>query len=192
MRKIYVLLTLCLLSISSFSQDKKFSIEANYPLAISNGYEKFTGIVNGSFKYRFAKSKLFQYGASLTFDYLKSTVPFSYEDLKTDYFFYHINGFAEMNIASAKNFHPFIGIGFTYLSYEYEFYYTYYEFDNIETRRANDLGMNFKLGAQYDFTSVFFIQTYFHYIRTFNDNNFNNETMGVNNNQLKLGLGFRF
>ena len=77
-------------------------MEVNYPLAISNGFENFTGFANANFKYRFTKGELFNYGASLTFDYLKIPSQFGYQDLDGNYFFYHVDGFAEITIPSAQ------------------------------------------------------------------------------------------
>lgn len=192
MKTNYTLIILFLISLNVFSQDKKFSIEINYPLAISNGIENFTGIADASIKYRFAEGELFKYGASLTFDYLKAKLPFNNQDLGRNYFFYHANGFAEMTIPSAEKIHPFVGAGFTYVSYEYEFFRAVDGFTTVETIKENDPGFNLKLGIQYDFTSSFFMQSYFHYIRTFNKSDFNDETIGVNYNQVKFGVGLRF
>ncbi len=183
---------LIFISITSFSQDKKFSFEINYPLAISNGIENFTGIADANIKYRFAEGELFKYGASLTFDYLKANLPFNSEDLARDYFFYHINGFAEMTIPSAERIHPFVGAGFTYVSYEYEYIRGVNGFSTIETKKERDPGFNLKLGIQYDFTSNLFIQSYFHYIRSLRKSEFDDGIIGINYNQVKFGIGLRF
>ncbi len=192
MKTNYTLLLLILVSLTTYAQDKKFSIEVNYPLAISNGIENFTGIADASIKYRFTEGELFKYGASFTFDYLKAKYPFNNQDLGRDYFFYHVNGFAEMTIPSAEKIHPFVSAGFTYVSYEYEYFRGFDGFTTIETIKEKDPGFNLKLGIQYDFTSSLFIQSYFHYIRSFNKNEFFDETIGVNYNQVKFGLGYRF
>ncbi|MEW4924911.1 outer membrane beta-barrel protein [Algibacter sp. 2305UL17-15] len=186
------LVFLFFISLTAFSQNKKISFEVNYPLAMSNGFENLSGIIDASINYRFVKSELFRYGASVTFDYLKGNLHFSNQDLNRDFFFYHVDGFAEMTIPSAEKIHPFAGVGFTYLNYDYQYLSGTNEFPTIKTRKEKDPGFNLKLGMQYDFTNSLFIQAYFHSVRTFNKSNFNNETIGVNYNQLKFGFGFRF
>ncbi|PID69838.1 MAG: hypothetical protein CR985_03735 [Flavobacteriales bacterium] len=193
MKTNYIFILLILMSFTSFAQNKKFSVEANYPLAISNGFEDVNGIVDASIKYRFAEGELFKYGASFTFDYLKEKLPFNYQDLDKDYFFYHVNGFTEMTIPSAEKIHPFVGVGFTYVICKYEYFNSMdHLFDIAETEKEKNPGFNFKLGIQYDFTNSFFVQSYFHYIRSFYKSRFNNETIGINYNQVKFGIGFRF
>ena len=192
MKTYYTFLLLLLISFTGFAQDKKFSVEVNYPLATSNGFENFTGIASASIKYRFAHGELFQYGASFTFDFLKAKLPYDNRDLDRNYFFYHANGFAEMTIPSAEKIHPFVGAGFTYVSYEYEYFTITGPFTSVETINEKDPGFNLKLGIQYDFTTSFFMQAYYHYIRAFNKNDFNDETIGRNYNQFKFGLGLRF
>ncbi|TCL63378.1 outer membrane protein with beta-barrel domain [Mariniflexile fucanivorans] len=191
MKTNYTLVLLFFISLTTFSQNKRFSLEVNYPLAMSNGFENLSGIIDASINYRFAKSELFNYGASVTFDYLKGDLRFSNQDLNRNFFFYHVDGFTEMTIPSAEKLHPFAGAGFTYLDYDYQYLSGTNEFPTIKTRKEKDLGFNIKLGVQYDFTNSLFIQAYFHSIRTFNKSDFNNETIGVNYNQLKFGLGIR-
>ncbi|MFD0991480.1 outer membrane protein [Mariniflexile jejuense] len=192
MKTKHTLVFLFFISLTTFSQNKKFSVEVNYPLGMSNGFENLSGIIDASINYRFATSELFSYGASVTFDYLKGDINFSNQDLNRNFFFYHFDGFAEMTIPSAEKLHPFAGAGLTLLNYDYQYLSGTNEFPTIETRKEKDLGFNIKLGIQYDLNNNLFIQTYFHSIRTFNKSDFNNETIGVNYNQLKIGLGLRF
>lgn len=76
MKNKITLIALLLLSFSAISQDKKFSIDVNYPLSLdSNEFQKVNGIIDGSFKYRFKESTSMTIGASYTFDFLLENQP---------------------------------------------------------------------------------------------------------------------
>lgn len=63
----------------------------------------------------------------------------------------------------------------------------------IKREKSNDSGLNLNFGVSYDVSSSFFIQTYFHYIRIYKTSIVDeDEKSGVNYNQLKLGVGYRF
>ena len=189
------LIILFLLSINAISQNKKFSIDLNYPLSLSSGeLDNISGIIDGSLKYRFKETDLLKFGISYTFDLLKGKIsPFvNQPDLNSNYIFHHLDVFTELNLNSTDKFHPFFGLGYTMLNYDYEYLYGYNEFTEIRTKKENDSGINFNLGLTYDISDTFFVQTYFHYIRTFRKSFISDKNIGINYNQIKFGLGYRF
>ncbi len=194
--KNYLILLFLTCSFSVFSQTKKFSFEINYPINLSSGYQKSNGIADGSLKFRFLNTELFNFGSEYTFTYIQNKTPGYYDEVKRNFFFHHIDLLAELNIASAPKFHPYVSLGFTYSVYEYYSYYVDDDFNPNFTRvgkdKEKDAGYNFKIGLQYDLSSSFFLQTNFHYIRTFNKNELIDENYGINYNQIKIGAGFRF
>lgn len=196
MKKNCILLLLLACSFGVFSQTKKFSFEINYPISLSSGYEKSTGIADGSLKFRFLERELFNVGADYTFTYVQNKVPSFYDEMKRNFFFHHVDLFATLNIASAPKLHPYASLGFTYSVYEYHYYYVQDDFDpnftRIENKKEKDPGYNLKIGLQYDLSQSFFLQTNFHYIRTFNKNELIDENYGINYNQIKIGAGFKF
>lgn len=183
----YSLLILFFISFTAFSQDKKVSVEFNYPIELTNEYEKVKGIAGGGIKYRFINSELFSYGASFTVDYLKDNY-FWNEPLT--YLYFHINAFAEMTIPTAEKIHPFAGAGYTLVNYDSLFIGSF----QYATQRKNDYGFNLKFGIQYDFTNSFFVQSYFHYIQTYNESFIEGQVYNdsVKTKQVKFGLGYRF
>ena len=193
MKTYYIALFLIVITVSSFSQNKRFSVEANYPLALSNGIEKITGVADISFKYRFIKKEVVSVGASLTFDYLKSELPYNFSNLNRDYFFYHVNAFAEITIPGAEKLHPYVGAGFTYLMSDYEYLQSRNQLTTIGVEKRNESGFNLQFGIQYDITSALFVQSYFHYINTYVKTDFtDNKALSVNYDLIKFGLGVRF
>ena len=98
-----------------------------------------------------------------------------------------------MSIPNAEKFHPFAGLGFSYVTYDYLYIYMMDDYVEVETRTERDPGVNFNFGIQYDLSSNFFVQSYFHFIRTFDKTELmDDEIFAVNTNMLKVGIGYRF
>ncbi|NDP27838.1 MAG: hypothetical protein GZ087_10495 [Flavobacterium sp.] len=81
-----LLLLLLSVSLSSFSQNSKFSLELNYPLPIDNNFigENYTGIIDLGGKYRIISKDIMNFGFSfntslLTFDNSKINTPQNYK-----------------------------------------------------------------------------------------------------------------
>jgi hypothetical protein len=139
MKKCYLLLVLLLtLTATSFSQSKSFSAEVNYPFGFSDGIQRFTGIADANVKFRFLHTELLNYGVGYTFTYARSNFEGYYKDLDRNYFFHHINGFAELNIASVPKLHPYLAFGFSYTFIDFEYYYTYDNFTTIKKQKENN------------------------------------------------------
>ncbi|RXR20789.1 hypothetical protein EQG63_02315 [Flavobacterium amnicola] len=193
MKNRIVVIVLLFLSVTAISQNKKFSIDVNYPLSL-NAYEfqKINGIIDASFKYRFKETNAMKLGASYTFDLLNEKDPFNNEVLDRKYSFHHLDVFSEFKLNNAEKLHPFVGIGYSMLFSEYEYFYSQNQFTEIKTEKYNAGGLNFNLGLSYDISPKFFIQSYFHYVRIYRESPITNKMSGINYNQIKLGAGFRF
>ncbi|MEP5338867.1 MAG: OmpW family outer membrane protein [Algibacter sp.] len=195
MRNKFILIVFFALSISVISQNKKFSIDINYPLALSDGeFDEISGIIDGSIKYRFKETDKMYLGISYTFDLLKekTTIFVNQPDLNRNYTFHHLGFFEELIMNSNSKFRPFIGLGYSILSAENESFTGNTESLNIISEKNNSSGFNFNIGTSYDILDHFFIQAYFHYIRIFRKSAITDKNIGINFNQLKLGLGYRF
>jgi hypothetical protein len=197
MKKRVLIIVLFFLSLNAISQNKKFSVDVNYPLSIDNSeYSKTTGVVGGSFKYRFAETKAVRFGTSYTFDTFNEKTGISFNDLKKHYF-HHVDVFGEFNLNGNSKLHPFIGIGYTaiYEDYIYKIDNSFFNAPSTEGRsKDRKNGLNFNLGMSYDITNRFFVQTYFHFVKAFlkTDEYYYNQPKAINYNQIKLGAGFRF
>jgi hypothetical protein len=182
------------LSLNAIAQDKKFSVEIGYPLSLnSNNLQKIQGLADVSLKYRFADTESITYGVSYTFDWLKSEDQGVY-GTSGNQLFHHVDAFGEFKVVGAEKLHPFVGVGFTLLSQEYSRFINEDPGDPAflaqQKEKENHAGFNINFGGSYDISSRFYVQTYFHYIRSYRD--FGGEKIGFNNNLLKIGAGFRF
>jgi len=197
MKNSLLLIVLFFLSLNAISQNKKFSVDVNYPLSLDNSeFSKINGVVGGSFKYRFAETKAVKFGASYTFDTFNEKTGISYNDLKKHYY-HHLDFFGEFNLNGNSKLHPFIGVGYTALYEDFKYNIDNSFFGNPPTQgRSKDRknGLNFNLGMSYDITNQFFVQTYFHFVKVFlkSDEYYYDQPKGINYNQIKLGAGFRF
>lgn len=108
--------------IKSFSQDSKFSIEANFPIPIGENFlgENYNGIVDIGPKYRFLQNGVLNLGASVNFSYVQNTKSGA-TDLnqlfRIKIFPIQPRIFAELNIPNLESLHPQIGLGYSILVY---------------------------------------------------------------------------
>src|SRR5690606_20572806 len=122
MKQKLLLTFLLIFTIKSFSQDSKFSIEANFPIPIGDNFlgKNYNGIVDIGAKYRFLQNDLVNLGASVNFGYLQNTKSGATDlnqlfDVKI--FPIQPRIFAEFNIPNLENLHPQIGLGYSVLVY---------------------------------------------------------------------------
>ena len=183
---------LILLSFQVFSQDKKWSIEANYPLILGDDYpEGYDGLADLGLKYRIKSFGLFNIGAGVNTGLLVRHSR-SFENLKGRLFYIQPTVFTEIYL---NRFHPFVGLGYSFLN------------ENItgkldaetEVDFSEDLsGLNANFGLSYDITKSIFVKAQYDYSRLRSNETFNIEGQDVDVNRkenlgfLKLGVGIRF
>ncbi|MES2853869.1 MAG: hypothetical protein V4698_13235, partial [Bacteroidota bacterium] len=116
MRLRLTVILLMFFTIKSFSQDSKFSIDANYPIAIGNNFlgQNYNGLVDLGAKYKFSDNKIVDIGASINFGFFQNTKSGATAlnqlfDVKV--FPIQARIFAEFNIQNLKKLHPQIGLG---------------------------------------------------------------------------------
>lgn len=192
MKTTFFLTALLICGLKTSAQNEKFSVEVNYPLVLSNGSLKSNGIIDASLKFRFKETNTLHLGAGYIFDYVEASQNVYNNNIKRDYFFHHLNLFTELKLDTAKRFRPFFGIGYTLLSGTNEYVHIDNGFLSVKNENMTNSGFNFNIGLSYDLLKRFFVQAYFHYIRVFNESPFEDDKIGINYNQIKIGLGYRF
>lgn len=175
----------------AISQDKKWSIEANYPIPVGNSFfEDFNGIADFGIRYRAFDVSFMKLGASLNGGYFKYDIVS--EEVQGVYNFksYLVqpNIFAEFHLKPITRLHPSVGIGYSILHTNLEGSLE----GELRQRKVTDGGLNFNFGVSYDLSQRLFIQ--FRYDHTLlnaeNGNNGIHEDDGIG--ILKAGFGFRF
>ncbi|WP_324024636.1 outer membrane beta-barrel protein [Maribacter sp. BPC-D8] len=188
------------------AQDQKWSVEANYPLILSNNTTpiELNGVLDLGIKYRFVEFGAFKLGASLNASFLKNYDNFTYGseqgnnvefDYKAKQFLFQPKIFAEIAIPGLAKLKPQIGLGYaivvddSYLK----------DGGGVQVDESiTDSGLNLNLGISYDLSSRFFIQVQYDFlnINRKGENTRNNQTYTYDFNEkiglIKAGVGFRF
>ncbi|MHA7060115.1 outer membrane protein [Aquimarina sp. M1] len=192
MNKKLLLALLLILTIKSFSQDSKFSIEASYPLPIDDNFigKNYSGIIDIGAKYRFLDLNIINLGASFNGGVLlnNSNKNNGLQDFKVTSYSIQPKIFVELDMESITKFHPFVGLGYTLMI-----------FDPSGTNNGLDVsgesdtqsGINANFGIAYDITEKLFAQIQYDFVKLGVENEVPDIKFNRNVNILKIGLGFR-
>ncbi|QAA81742.1 hypothetical protein EI546_08395 [Aequorivita sp. H23M31] len=186
--------SLLLVAQFSFSQDSKFSIDANFPISMGdNFFGDYNGIVDVGMKYRIKEISNINLGISVNGSYFKKKAerympeyPGHFQDPYDATEFNNFNilprVFAEMKIASLPKFRPFLGVGYSFLM-----------FNNSSSgyMSGNSIslnGLNANGGVYYLLTEIIFAQIQYDYIKLFDEFEYA-PSKDTNISMIKFGLG---
>lgn len=188
---------LFLVSLTTFAQDKKWSVEANYGLWFTDESEGDDNIVEAGLKYRFADLEFVSLGAS-------ANVGFSGDNFndvpnvegKARNIYVQPRVFAEFNIPGIQKLKPSIALGYSFVNEDIDVISIG---DEIKSN-TTDGGFNLNLGLSYDITKRFFVQAQYDFINlnvAGNEFMFQNQVITPSDDTISLstfrfGLGFRF
>ncbi|MFT5738154.1 MAG: hypothetical protein ACJAU2_001500 [Maribacter sp.] len=181
---------LFLVSVTAIAQDKKWSVEANYPISIAGKLGNDNpGIVDLGIKYRFLDLKVARIGAGFNagvfYDKIQSGLfdPATSRDFTETNWLFQPKLFSEFQIAGIPKLRPSIGLGYTFIRSNFKGQARGETFDS----GYSESGFNFNVGLSYDITDKLFIQGQYDNIRYSQDFR-PTDNLGF----LKFGLGFRF
>ena len=182
---------LIIFTINSFSQNSKFSLEANYPITIDENFlgKDSYGIIDLGLKYRFKDFKPVKIGVSLNGGILidNSNQNNSPQDFLITTYFIQPKIFAELDLESIDKFHPFFGLGYTFINFQFSGTNDGIDVSG-ESDNLNGLGLNF--GVAYDINNKFFIQIQYDFTKL-NVNDVPDIKFNTNVNLMKIGIGFK-
>ncbi len=197
MKQRFLLIFLLIISIKSFSQDSKLSVELNYPFPIGDNFlgKNYIGIIDAGVKYRFLNLDVIKVGASLNsgiYAISGSSVLSQTTDVYT--FSFSPRVCAEFNIKSIPLLHPYLGIGYSIMHFRcYNTGINEGEFISGKTLTViNQHGINLNMGFTIDINSQLFAQLQYDFIRLKNKEDELNTNYNRNISLLKVGLGYRF
>jgi hypothetical protein len=177
-------------SVTTFAQDKKWTMEANYPISIAGNLGNDNpGVIDLGIEYRFLDLKVAKIGAGFNagvfYDKLQSGLfdPATSRDFTETNWLFQPKLFSEFQIAGIPKLRPSIGLGYTIINSHFEGRAGGETFDDTNT----DSGFNFNVGLSYDLSDKFFIQGQYDYKRYSQA-----PRPDVDLGFLKFGLGFRF
>jgi opacity protein-like surface antigen len=185
MKQKLLLALLLIFSIKSFSQNSKFSLELNYPIPIGENFieKNYNGITDLSF---------LNIGASLNAGILKNSKEDRVQPFDVTTFVIQPRIFAELDSESLTKFHPSIGLGYTFMSFNTSgIDILNPDNPNSSSSSQTESGINLILGVAYDITKKLFTQVQYDFIKIGVDNEVPNTKYNRNINILKIGLGYR-
>ena len=149
---------LLILSVESFSQDSKFSIEASFPITVGENRfgEAFNGIIDIGTKLRISSFNLVDVLASINGSILnrKSIQDPQIQNLEAKYYLIQPRIYGELKIESLEKIRPMVGVGYTIMLLNSTATFNNTTINQNET----ESGINLNFGCSYDFTEKIFAQ----------------------------------
>src|SRR5690606_15770682 len=161
MKQKLLIALLLALSLTSFSQESKFSIELNYPIPADNNFvgQNYNGIIDLGFKYRFVELGVVNIGASLNGGIIKNSKKDAVQPFDVTAYNIQPRIFVELDDDLLSKLHPSIGLGYSFMVFKASGITTYNpENPAIQTSSTSEIqgGINLNLAASYDVTQKFF------------------------------------
>lgn len=192
MKRVILIGLLLVATVKSFSQDSKFSIEVNHPIPIDKNFvgENYHGIIDGGIKYRFADFNLIKIGASFNGGILlnQSNKDNGLQDFVVRSYLLQPKIFAELGLKSITKFHPFVGIGYTWMIFSPKGTNNWID---ISGENQTESGVNVNFGVAYDILERLFVQLQYDFIKLQAQDGVPDTEFNRNVNILKIGVGLR-
>ena len=182
---------LLIFTISAFSQNSKFSIEANYPITIDNNFlgDDSYGIIDLGLKYRFTELNPIKIGVSLNGSVLidNSNQNNSPQDFLVTTYIIQPKVFAELNVDTVEKLHPFLGLGYTFMNFQLSGSNNGMD---VSDESDNLSGFGFNFGVAYDISNKIFVQVQYDFTKLKVDD-VPDIKFNTNVNLLKIGIGLK-
>ena len=186
---------LFLVSLTTFAQDKKWSVEANYGVIPSDGFGGDDNILDFGLKYRFADLEFIQFGAGANVGFSSESFK-DFENVEGEYkgFYFQPRVFAEFSIPGIQKLRPSLALGYSIVNENTDVISIDEEIKNNTTNG----GFNLNLGLSYDITKRFFVQAQYDFINVNYRDEFTFQGATVKPdfneklNNIRLGVGLRF
>lgn len=187
--KLKILIVTLFITINSFSQNSKLSLELNYPIPFDNNFiaDNYKSIIDVGAKYRFINSKVINMGVALNAGVLYFKNNQSYlQDYKVTNYMIQPKIFGEFNI---QKFKPFFGIGYTSMIFDYSGSNNGYD---ISGENDTQSGIDFNVGIKYLVLNNVFVQIQYDYIILDVGDEIPRTKYNTNVNLFKIGVGYNF
>jgi opacity protein-like surface antigen len=182
MKQKLFLALLLILSIKSFSQNSKFSIESSYPILISEkGNERdfidFNGIIDLGVKYNLTDNKKIDFGVGVNTTLLKFKVDDGFTKFTRNHYIFHPKVFGKIKLKENGKLDFLSGLGYAF------------DFNSTENEKGKTYsGINFNAGIRYLFAEKMFFHIQYDFIM------YNKKELVYYNENLsliKLGIGIK-
>jgi len=180
-KKILLIIALAL-SINSFSQNSKFSVELSYPILISekgNDFDfiDFNGIIDLGVKYNLTENKKIDFSVGINTTLLKFKVDDGFTKFTRNHYIFQPKIFGKINLIENGKLDLISGLGYSF------------DFNSTENGKGKTYsGINFNAGMNYLFTEKIFLHIQYDFIM-YNKSElvYYNENLSL----VKLGIGIK-
>ncbi len=175
------------------SQERKFSLEANYPLPIDDGFvfQNYTGIIDLGLKYRFYETDVLSLGAGVNGGMLIANFNTIDTKLSTTNYTVQPKVISEFKLKNSK-IHPYASLGWSFMTFVAEGSSSPLDGDPIKFDDSNtQSGLNLTAGILVDVSKRVFINLQFDFTNLNKKGNVPNTSYNTEIILLKAGVGFR-
>lgn len=188
-----IAILMLLLPILGLAQDRKFSLEANYPITIDQNFvgNTYNGAIDIGLDYIFARSLNFDLGLGLNAGLLsnKRNETDDPSSFKANIYTIQPKIYGELVINSIPNLHPQFGLGYSIFVFDISGTFPQTTFNQRSETKG---GMNFLAALLFDVSDRLFIQFQYDFVKLAREDDIPDTKYNNNINLLKLGLGYRF
>ena len=179
--------------ILSQAQERKFSLEANYPVPIDDGFvfQNYTGIIDLGLKYRFYETNVLSLGAGVNGVMLKADFNSYYTNFSTTNYTVQPKVFSEFKLKNSK-IHPYASLGWSFMTFVAKGSTGPFDGEPIKIDDSNvQGGINLTAGTLFDVSKRVFINFQFDFTNLSKKGNVPNTSYNTQILLLKAGVGFR-
>ncbi len=165
---------LLLLTLLSYGQEKKWSLETNYSIVPADGFLGGDIVINLGLKYRFLETNFLNLGVGIDGGYFTEFPSFiSSRNTNEVLFLFQPKLISEFDLPFSKTLKPTLGLGYSF-------------FSGRPLDSGSFGGFNLNLGLIYEISDKWYLQFQYDFVSL----NQINSSEGFNN--FRLGVGFRF
>lgn len=193
MKHYFLIFSTLLTLILSHAQERKFSLEANYPLPIDDGFvfQNYTGIADLGLKYRFYETNIVSLGAGVNGGMLVANFNSYDTKIKTTNYIIQPKFISEFKLKNSK-IHPYASLGWSFMTFVADgstspLYDNPIKIDDSNTQS----GINLTAGTLFDVSKRVFINFQFDFTNLNKKGNVPNTSYNTQILLLKAGVGFR-
>ena len=188
-----IIITFLLISTSLWAQDRKLSLEVNYPITIDRNFvgTNYNGVIDVGFDYIIARSLSFDLGLGLNAGWLanRQNESDNPDSFRANIYTIQPKLYGELVINSIPKLHPQFGLGYSVFIFDIS---GTFPLTNFNQRSETQGGMNFLASLVFDVSERTFIQFQYDFVKLAQEDMIPDTRFNNNVNLLKLGLGFRF
>ncbi len=193
MKHFFLILTTLFTFVLSQAQERKFSLEANYPLPIDDGFvfQNYTGIIDLGLKYRFYETNVLCLGAGVNGGMLKANFNSYDTKIATTNYTVQPKVITEFKLKNSK-IHPYASLGWSFMNFVAEGSTSSFDGELIKINDSDtQSGLNLTAGTLYDVSKKVFINFQFDFTNLNKKGNVPNTNYNTQVMLLKAGVGFR-